>query len=230
MAIDWYPRSQAALITWHDNFSAQATNNGTTLGLSAPEVTQIAADAANVLNLLNGLEEAAAYRQAITAYKDLVFGSPADTPTEPVPDPPTAVIFPGLGQPLPGIEARTREYAAIIKASPAYTPDDGELYGIIGAAPAPPGTPAIMRATALIDSDVMLKVSKAGYEAVAVDMRRDGGAFSQIGSTIAATFVDETEPLVTGAPEVREYRIQGIDSANNRVGDVSEITRISTTP
>jgi hypothetical protein len=42
--------------------------------------------------------------------------------------------------------------------------------------------------------------------------------------------VDETEPLVAGAPEVREYRIQGIDSGNNRVGDVSEITRISTAP
>jgi hypothetical protein len=226
---DWYPKSQAALITWHNNFSAQAAINGTTLGLSAGEVAQIAADADNVLIVLNGIQAASTYREALTAYKNLLFDDPADTPAEPVPAAPTTLDF-GEELPLPGIEARTREYARKIKASSAYTPDDGELYGIIGAAPAPPGTPSITRATALIDSDVMLKVSRAGYAAVAVDMRRDGGAFSQIGSTIASTFVDETEPLVAGAPEVREYRIQGIDSGNNRVGAVSEITRISTAP
>lgn len=227
---DWYPNTQAALIAWHDNFSTQAALNGTTLGLTAPIVAQIAQDAANVLVMLNGMEAANTYREALTAYKELLFNDPADTPAEPVPTAPTTLAFGGDGEPLPGIEARTREYAALIKASVAYTQDDGELYGIVGAAPAPPGVPAISRATALIDSDVMLKVSKAGYAAVAVDMRRDGGAFSQIGSTISATFVDETEPLVVGAPEVREYRIQGIDSGNNRVGDVSEITRISTAP
>jgi hypothetical protein len=226
---DWYPETQAALITWHNNFSTQAATNGTTLGLSAGEVTQIAADADNVLIMLDGVEAAGTYREALTAYKALLFNSPADTPPEPVPTAPTTLVFDALSLQM-GIEARTREYARKIKASSAYTPDDGELYGIIAAEPAPAGTPAITRATALIDSDVMLKVSRAGYAAVAVDMRRDGGAFSQIGSTISATFVDETEPLVAGAPEVREYRIQGIDSANNRVGDVSEITRISTAP
>jgi hypothetical protein len=226
---DWYPDSQAALITWHNNFSTQAAINGTSLGLSAGQVAQIAVDADNVLTMLDGLAAAHAYRQALTEYKNLLFNAPADTPTETPPTAPTTLDF-GEELPLPGIEARTREYARKIKASSAYTPDDGELYGIVGAAPAPPGAPAISHATALIDSDVMLKVSKAGYAAVAVDMRRDGGAFSQIGSTISATFVDETEPLVAGAPEVREYRLQGIDSGNNRVGDLSEITRISTAP
>jgi hypothetical protein len=229
MAQDWYPDIQAALITWHNNFAAQAAINGTTLGLSAAEVTQIAADADNVLIMLDGMEAANVYRGAVADYKALLFNAPADTPTEPVPTAPTTLDF-GEGTPAMGIEARTREYAAKIKASSAYTTDDGTLYGIIAPAPAPPGAPAITRATALIDSDVMLKVSKAGYSAVAVDMRRGGGAFSQIGSTISSTFVDETEPLVVGAPEVREYRIQGIDSDNNRVGDVSEITRISTAP
>lgn len=85
MPSDWYPHSQAALITWHNNFSAQAAINGTTLGLTAGEVTQIAADAANVLTMLNGLEAANVYREALTAYKTLLFNSPADTPTEPVP-------------------------------------------------------------------------------------------------------------------------------------------------
>ncbi|MDQ2986968.1 MAG: hypothetical protein M3R13_09670 [Armatimonadota bacterium] len=32
---DWYPTQQAALIAWHDNFSTQATINGT-LGPTAP--------------------------------------------------------------------------------------------------------------------------------------------------------------------------------------------------
>jgi len=83
MAQDWYPKTQAALIPWHDNFSTQAAINGTTLGLTAPQVTQIAADAANVLTMLNGLEAANTYRQALTEYKNLLFSAPADTPTEP---------------------------------------------------------------------------------------------------------------------------------------------------
>jgi hypothetical protein len=53
---DWYPDTQAELIAWHNNFSTQAANNGTTLGLTAPIVAQIAADAANVLIMLNGME------------------------------------------------------------------------------------------------------------------------------------------------------------------------------
>ena len=53
MAQDWYPATLAALIPWHANFSAQATATGTTHGLTAGQVTQIAADSAVVEDVVN---------------------------------------------------------------------------------------------------------------------------------------------------------------------------------
>lgn len=224
---DWYPKSQAALIAWHNNFSAQAAINGTTLGLTAPIVAQIAADADNVLIMLNGLEAASAYRQALTAYKGLLFNASADTPPEPVPTAPTTLDF-GEESPLPGIEARTRQYAAMIKASAAYTPDDGELYGIVGAAPAPPGTPTV-EAFALTASQVRLRIGKKGYSVLAVDSRRGGGDWEQIGVSMLDEYIDTRAPLGAGAPEVREFRVQGMES-NARVGAYSEVSTVSTIP
>lgn len=227
MPSDWYPHSQAALISWHDNFSAQANNNGTTLGLTGAQVTQILADAANVLIMLNGLEAANAYREALTAYKDILFNAPADTPTEPVPTAPTTLDF-GESEPAMGIEARTRQYAAIIKASPAYTTDDGELYGIIGPAPAPPATPTLS-AEALTASQVRLKIGKKGYSVLAVDSRRGGGDWEQIGVSMQDEYIDTRAPLSPGVPELREFRVQGMEN-NARVGDYSEVSTVSTVP
>ena len=227
MATDWYPTNQAALIPWHDNFSTQATTNGTTLGLSAPQIAQIASDAANVLIMLNGLEAANAYRQALTEYKNLLFNAPADTPTEPVPTAPTTLDF-GEDSPVLGIEARTRQYAAIIKASPAYTTDDGELYGIVGAAPAPPATPSL-EAFALTASHVRLRIGKKGYAVLAVDSRRGGGDWEQIGVSMLDEYIDTRAPLSPGVPELREFRVQGMVE-NERVGDYSEVATVSTVP
>jgi len=225
---DWYPKSQAALIAWHNNFSTQAANNGTTLGLTAPIVAQIAADAANVLTMLNGMEAANTYREALTAYKKLLFNDPADTPAEPAPTAPTTLTFGAGDDPLPGIEARTRQYAAMIKASPAYTTDDGELYGIIGAAPAPPGTPTV-EAFALTASQVRLRIGKERYSVLAVDSRRGGGDWEQIGVSMTDEYIDTRGPLVDGAPEVREYRVQGMEN-NARVGANSDVSTVSTIP
>ena len=127
-----------------------------------------------------------------------------------------------------GIEARTRQYAAIIKANPNYTPADGELYGIVGAAPAPPGTPTV-EAFALTASEVRLRIGKQNYSVLAVDSRRGGGDWEQIGVSMTDEFIDERAPLVVGAPEVREFRVQGMVD-NARVGPYSEVSTVSTIP
>jgi len=224
---DWYPRLQSELISWHNNFSTRATANGTTLGLTAGQVAQISADASAVLVMLNGLTAAIDYSKALTAYKDLLFNAPADTPTEPVPTAPTTLVF-GSETPEMGIEARTREYAAIIKASPAYTPDDGALYGIVGAAPLPPSTPTL-EAFALTGSQVRLRIGKKGYAVLAVDSRRGGDDWEQIGVSMLDEFIDTRAALTPGQPELREYRVQGMEN-NVRVGDYSEVATVSTVP
>lgn len=225
---DWYPRDLAALGPWHATFSAQATATGTTHGLTAGDVTQAGDDAAIVAAVLVYDDSLRSYTEAWTAWRDFVlFGDPNDAPIEAPTEP--VLTLPGEGAPTPGIRTRTRGFANVIKASPSYETSVGEDYGIVAAAAPPPGPVSIASVTALIDSDVALKILKAGFAAVAVDMRRGEGAFVQIGVSLTTTFVDETAPLVVGQPEVREYRIQGLEG-NARVGDVSATVSVSTTP
>jgi hypothetical protein len=196
--------------------------------LTAGNVTQAGVDSDVVDAMLDYDDALRGYTEAWTAWRDFVLtGDPTDAPISP-PTSPTAPTF-GGDPVVPGIRTRTRGFANVIKASPGYEASVGEDYGIVATEPAPPGVPVIRVATALIDSDVALTLSKAGYPALAIDMRRGGGAFSQIGVSLTATFVDETAPLAVGEPEVREYRVQGLDG-NARVGDVSPTVSISTTP
>lgn len=227
MVQDWYPRTQDALVAWHSNFSAQAANSGTSLGLTAPIVAQIAADAENVRIAISGMAAAHAYRSALAAYKALLLSGPAEAPSEVPPTAPTTLDF-GEDPPAMGIEARTRDYAAIIKASPAYSPDDGALYGIVGAPFPPPGTPAV-EAIALTGSRVRLRIRKERYTVLAVDSRRGGSGWEAIGVSMTGEFVDTRAPLAANAPEVREFRVQGM-AKNARVGPYSEVSTVSTTP
>ncbi|MCH8336421.1 MAG: hypothetical protein IIC61_11095, partial [Proteobacteria bacterium] len=82
---------------------------------------------------------------------------------------------------LPGIETRTRGMVATIKASPAYTTAIGEAYGVVRPAPGVPGTPEVV-ASALTASQVRLRITKAGYTVLAVDSRRGGGGWEEIGA------------------------------------------------
>jgi hypothetical protein len=224
---DWYPGSLAALGPWHATFAAQATATGSTFGLSGANVTQINDDSDVIAVALDYDEALRGYVQAWTAWRTALFAGDPLAPGSAPPTVPTLTL--PTPAPTPGIRDRTRGFANMIKASPIYTEAVGEDYGIVAAEPAPPGTPAILLATAMIDSDVALKLSKAGYDALAIDMRRDGGAFVQIGVSLTQTFVDETAPLAVGEPEVREYRVQGLDG-NARVGDVSATVSVSTIP
>lgn len=130
---------------------------------------------------------------------------------------------------LPGIQARTRAFANVIKADADYTPAVGEDYGIVAPAAGGPGTPALKAFAVPGSSSVTLKISKAGHSVIAIDLRRGGGAWEQIGVSQTATFTDSTAALSAGQPETREYRAQGM-SGNSRVGDLSAVVSVVTTP
>ena len=223
---DWYPRELASRVAWHANFALQASTNGTTLGLVAGQVTQAGIDSTVVAAIINHLQEVSTFSQAVTAWKDHMFNATIGTPTDAPPTPPSE-LSPPLGA-LPAIIARTRQYAAIIKADPDYTPEIGELYGILPPASAEPGTPGLV-ATALTQSQVEIKIDKAGYTILAIDSRRGAGTWEQIGVSQLATYVDNRAPLVVGQPEQREYRAQGMEN-NQRVGALSSIVSAVTVP
>lgn len=225
---DWYPTRVTDLIPWHTNFNTQATASGTTHGLTAGQVTQIAADLSFVTLLVNQLQAVSDYAQAVTAYKEVVFNSAPGTVLPTVPTVPALIVVPIGG--ISAIQARTRQYAAIIKASVGYTSSVGELYGIVAAAAGPLVAPSISRATPTPGtSHVVLTLAKGGYDVIAIDMKRGGGAFTQVGVSQTAEFTDVTAPLVAGQPEQREYRCQGMLN-NARTGDLSATVSAVTVP
>ncbi len=226
MPTDWYPRSLADRIPWHANFAAQAAASGVARGLTALQATQIGLDSTAVAQLVNYSEAVDAFKEAVTAFRDAYLDGIATALVPPAPAAPATPLL-ALGT-LPGIEARTRQYAGILKANPLYTATVGEAYGIAPSAPSGPTVPAL-KAAPLTQSQVSLKVAKGGYEVVAVEGKRGAGAWEFVGVAMTTTYVDARPPLVAGQPEVREYRAQGMED-NLRVGAFSEIVSAVTTP
>lgn len=224
--VDWYPSRISDLGPWHANFNTEVAATGLTLGLTAGEVAQVVIDASLVTSVVNYAEAIDAFRQEVTSFKQDVLDGDALAPMPTVPAAP-ADLLPVLGA-LPGIEARTRGMVATIKASPAYTNAIGEAYGVVRPAPGLPGTPEVV-ASALTASQVRLRITKAGYTVLAVDSRRGGGGWEEIGVSMTAEFIDTRAPLVPGDPEQREFRVQGMED-NARVGVLSAVSSAVTVP
>lgn len=222
----WYPRSLAQRIPWHANFTTQAAATGVARGLTVAQVSQIATDAGVVASMVNYLALVDAFSQAVTEFKDILLEGDATDPLPPVPTPPAAFVL--VGGALAGIEERTRLYAGILRAAPGYTAEVGELYGLIAPDTAIPATPALA-AFALTANQIRLAVTKAGYDVLAIDSRRGGGDWEQIGVSMTAEYSDNRPPLTPGQPEVREYRCQGMQN-NARTGALSPVVSAATVP
>lgn len=221
----WYPSDINTLTTWHANFASRASFNGTTVGLTAGQVTQIGVDSSVVASSIITAELAETYKKAVIQWRDAYLKG--DVEAQPVPPPQPDEIL-ALASSKGAIKKRTLGYAAIIKASPSYTPTIGAEYGIVGSGPVPLLTPGVI-GTAEPFSAVKLKISKRGYDVLAIDMKRGAGAWTQVGVSQRSSYTDHTPPLVADQPEVREYRVQGMKDSV-RVGDLSLHTTVVTRP
>ena len=226
MAGDWYPQRLADRIPWHANVDTNAQATGTAQGLSAAMKTSIGKDKLVVPIVVNFKEGVEAYAQAVTEWADLILNGPLGTPFPAVPTAPTVPTFEGGDE--AAIQPRHRQYRGIVTAHPLYTAEVGENYGYIAPEAPPAGVPSL-QATALTASQVRLAVAKAGYSVVAIDSRRAGGAWEQIGVSMTAEYIDARPPLVAGQPELREYRAQGMEN-NARVGALSAVVSAVTVP
>lgn len=222
---DWYPNREDELIAWHAAFSAAVSGYAAALGLAPAVVTQVSADAGAVAAVINYLQQAKNFTAEVVAFKDQVLHGQLNTPAPPLPNVPAVVSMP-LGW-LPNLEARTRQLANQIKSNGAYTAQMGQDMGIVGSTP-PTGQVSVT-ATALTQSQVDVRVLKAGYAVVVVDSRRGGGAWEQLAVLTTASYVDNRPPLTPGQPEQRDYRAQGYVN-NARTGPMSAVVSVVTVP
>jgi hypothetical protein len=223
---DYWPASWAALVAFFQNLHAQLTTHQATLGITAGQLLEVAADRDLVIAMNDACNNSDAYAKECTAFREAVVNSTIGTGMPAAPTLPPAVVI-ALGA-LAATQARTRRLVNQVKAHNAYTQAIGQSLGIIGAEAAPQNV-GIDSATPLTGSIVELNLFLAGFGTVAVRARRGGGAFEQIGISTQEIFTDSRAPLVAGQPETREYQVQAHQN-NQLVGPSSPIVAVVTLP
>jgi hypothetical protein len=224
---DYYSKTDAGLIPWHNTFETETTNYAPVLSsvLTAGILTQIGVNRDMVEMVVNAADEAKNYASEMVAYKDAILRAPANSPLPAPPTIPAALVIPPGA--MAAIEAWTRALVAQIKAHPAYTEAIGEAMGIT-AKVSSPGTPTVV-ATALTQSQVSLAIAENGATLVAIDSRIGNGAWSELVRVSNTPYIAMRPPQVAGQAEFREYRVQAVVN-NARVGAYSPVSGTWTVP
>src|ERR1035438_4224830 len=136
---DYVPRTDDALLIWHDQFKTTVTANITTFGLAAGDATQVNADNTDIHAKIATATSTAAIAKQATADKNTsratlekharalanrIKAHPASTAAA-IPKRPPAKKNPSP----PPLKKHARALANRIKAHPAYTAAYGELLG-----------------------------------------------------------------------------------------------------
>jgi hypothetical protein len=179
---DYVPRTDDALLIWHDQFKTTVTANITTFGLLAGDATQVNTDNVDIHAKITAATSTAAIAKQATADKNTSRAT---------------------------LEKHARALANRIKAHPAYTAAYGELLGIVGpedttnlatSKPTLAGTP-------LIGGVVQLAFDKSVSEGVNIYARRGTEAdFTFLARDTVSPYVDNRPLLAPGKPELREYK------------------------
>lgn len=224
--LDYWPKRWADLVAWYQNFVAQLNTHSVTLGISAGQLTQAAADRDMIILCNDAANNADDYSKEVTAYREIIVNAPLGTGLPPVPTLPPAVVA-ALGA-LAAIQARTRKLVDQIKANNNFTVAIGQSLGVIGALAGAQDV-AIDSAKAQAGSIVELDLFMAGNATVGIYMSRGGGAYALLGISTQETFTDSTAPLVAGQPETRLYKVRAyVDNAFT--GPESDIVSVVTIP
>jgi hypothetical protein len=222
---DYIPKEEGALIVWATDHAAGVSTHGASVGLSAGDITQAAADATTIAHAVNGRSLYNSKAQEFTAYKDILLYGLLNTPLPSTPAPPAVGALPVAA--LPACVARARQRAERIKSHPNYTPAIGEDCRIVApVSPPPPPNPTL---TAIPQTDFVVKLTFAmrKHDQIEIQSQRAGETtWSSLGFDTNSPYTDGRAPLVAGAPEERRYRARFIDN-DIPVGDWSDIVVVT---
>ena len=230
----YFPNTVDARPGWFHIFATELAVANAVLGLPAPDVTAIIADA-KFLEYAGGpwLTAAREFGPACTAaLEDLYAGTgtvPCVLPVFTVPALPAGVVAV-----LAGALARIFAFVQTIKASPNYTDAIGLQLGIIGPADGTPGAqplPAFTLKTERGTAGEAVKIvfKKYGRQGVVIFSKRGSGGWEMLAIDLSSPYLDDRPLLVAGQPEVREYRLQFYDDSAP-VGDFTDVASATVAP
>ena len=223
---DYMPDAEGDLVTWYADFATGVSTHGATVGMSAPEIAQVATDAENVALVVGGRSLYESKKQEFTAFKNIVLYGAVNTPLPAVPTAPVVADF--AGGSLAAIVPRTRLMVERIKNHLGYTNAIGEdLRAVSTVAAQDPSPKPTLKAKNLGGYQVQLDFSMKRHDQMEIQSRRPGETeFSQIAFDTSAPYIDGRPPLVPGQPELREFRIRFFDD-NLPTGEFSDVLSIS---
>ncbi len=212
----YFPNRIAERPEWSATFCAQLPLANATLGLPAPGVTAIVADAKFCEyacgDWLTAVRE---FGPAATAsLEELYSGGSGGAFVLPVF---TAPALPcGVVAVPAGALDRIAAYVQMIKSSPAYTLAIGLQLGIVGpedAAEHDAPTFALKIEQGEGHQVVRIAFKKFGHPGVAIESRRNGGAWELLAIDLSSPYLDARALLASPTPETREYRLRFFDGS-----------------
>ena len=224
----YIPTEEAALVVWFADHAAGVATHGASVGLTPGDITQAATDAASVAHAVNGRSLYESKKQEFTAYKDILLYAPLNAPLPATPAAPAVGALP-VGA-LAACVARARQRAERIKNHPAYTVAIGEDCRIVAPVGPPPSTQPTLKAVAETDFQVRLTFAMLGHDQIEIQSQRGVELdFSLLAYDTNSPYLDARAPLVSGQPEVRQYRARWRDD-DQPFGDWSDIVQVTASP
>jgi hypothetical protein len=211
------------------NFATQANASGLTYGLTAAEITQIGQDNDVIQFLADAAVTIDAYDDAVRAYRKVITEGDIGDPTPAFPvnmDLSLPVVIPT------GMFERLNNYVERIRASAAYTPETGAIYGIIPQA-SEGFNPAeeVVEINATVDPGNLVNVTfvRGRSDGIRVEIAIDKGPWTSQGNYMKSPVVLEVPQNEDELPRSVQIRARYLDG-NTPVGDWSDIVTVQTIP
>lgn len=224
----WFPRTLEGQAPWFANFALKFALFYVTLGFSKTVDDAVKEDNETIQWLLAAQEAFEANFEAFRQFRDQsLWNEKKDLP----PSAPVNVLPAAPAKLTSAIVERLGILVERIELSDNYTPEIGAQLGIIPAKPDKPPVDQLkseIKATAMADDRISMKIDFNGLKSARVQRRRNEGAWQTIGEPTGNPFIDD-EPSIDGKSEKREYRSIGLEK-NEPVGQYSDIVTVYTTP
>lgn len=226
----WFPTTLQDRAAWFQNFRDQFSALAAALGFAPADVTAVDNDNSAFQWLAATAVTVESFSQGMTAYRKLITEGDIGEPAAVVPAPPVFALVPTVD---PGIFERLIALVERIRVAPNYSPEEGELLGIIPAASssiAPDDLQPSLKAKAMPANVVMVEFVRGKTQGIAIETKVDNDA---AWSTAGSFFKSPAQLTIAASPgnlpravQIRARYLQD----NTPVGLLSDTVNVVTTP